>query len=243
MAQANHPSADLACYNACVMAEPARRHATYEDLVRVPSHLVAELIQGHLITSPRPAPPHALVASSLGADLHGPFHRGKGGPGGWVILDEPELHLNGDVLVPDLAGWRRERMPALPQTSAFELAPDWACEVLSPSTAAIDRTQDPGVRSRGCWVRVAHRSIGENAGDTAPRRWHVSYRRGLEWRSRRACRTVRGVGHCARGAVVSVTVLAADWHQTISDHQNAFLDELWQTSRVDFEVGKICTIG
>lgn len=122
------------------MAEPAPRHATYEDLVQVPSHLVAELIQGQLITSPRPAPPHALVASTLGADLHAPFHRGKGGPGGWVILDEPELHLNGDVLVPDLAGWRRERMPTLPQTSAFEVAPDWVCKVLSPSTAAIDRT-------------------------------------------------------------------------------------------------------
>lgn len=122
------------------MAEPAVPRATYEDLLGVPSHLVAELIHGQLITGPRPAPPHALVASSLGADLHGPFHRGKGGPGGWILLDEPELHLNGDVLVPDIAGWRRERMPALPQTSAFELAPDWVCEVLSPTSAAIDRT-------------------------------------------------------------------------------------------------------
>jgi Uma2 family endonuclease len=122
------------------MAEPAVRRATYEDLVRVPSHLVAELIDGQLITSPRPAPPHALATSSLSGELHGPFDRGRGGPGGWIILYEPELHLNGDALVPDLAGWRRERMPALPQTAAFELAPDWVCEVLSPSTAAIDRT-------------------------------------------------------------------------------------------------------
>jgi Uma2 family endonuclease len=122
------------------MADPARRRATYDDLVDVPSHLVAELINGQLVTSPRPAPRHALVASSLGADLHVRFHRGQGGPGGWILLDEPELHLNGDVLVPDIAGWRRERMPTLPQTSAFELAPDWVCEVLSPSTAAIDRT-------------------------------------------------------------------------------------------------------
>lgn len=122
------------------MAEAALRRATYEDLCGVPSYLVAELVNGQLITSPRPAPAHTLVASSLGADLHGPFHRGRGGPGGWILLDEPELHLGGDVLVPDIAGWRRERMPALPQTSAFELAPDWVCEVLSPSTAAIDRT-------------------------------------------------------------------------------------------------------
>src|SRR5512145_528259 len=122
------------------MAEAALRRATYEDLCGVPSHLVAELVDGQLITSPRRAPSHALVASSLGADLHGPFHRGRGGPGGWILLGEPELHLKGDMLVPDIAGWRRERMPALPQTSAFELAPDWACEVLSPSTAAVDRT-------------------------------------------------------------------------------------------------------
>lgn len=122
------------------MAEPAGGSATYEDLIGVPSHLVAELMGGRLITSPRPAPPHALVASSLGADLHGPFHRGKGGPGGWILLDEPGLHLNGDALVPDIAGWRRERMPALPQSSAFELAPDWVCEVLSPSTVGIART-------------------------------------------------------------------------------------------------------
>jgi Uma2 family endonuclease len=90
----------------------------------------------------------------LGADLHGPFHRGKGGPGGWILLDEPELHLNGDVLVPDIAGWRRERMPALPQTTAFELAPDWVCEVLSPSTAAVDRTAKVPVYAREGVTRV-----------------------------------------------------------------------------------------
>jgi Uma2 family endonuclease len=136
------------------MAEPALCLATYDDLLNVPGHLVAELINGQLITSPRPAPPHALVASSLGADLHGPFHRGRGGPGGWILLDEPELHLNGDVLVPDIAGWRRERMPALPQTSAFELAPDWVCEVLSPSTAAVDRTAKVPIYAREGVVHV-----------------------------------------------------------------------------------------
>jgi Uma2 family endonuclease len=130
------------------MAEAARRCATYQDLIGVPSHLVAEIVNGQLIASPRPAPPHALVASSLGADLHGPFHRGRGGPGGWILLDEPELHLGGDVLVPDIAGWRRERMPTLPQAAAFELAPDWVCEVLSPSTAAIDRTAKVPVYAR-----------------------------------------------------------------------------------------------
>ncbi len=131
-----------------VMAEPALRHASYAELLEVPAHLVAELVAGQLLTSPRPAPRHALVASSLGGELHGPFHRGRGGPGGWVLLDEPELHLNGDVLVPDVAGWRRERMPQLPTTSAFELAPDWLCEVLSPSTAALDRTVKAPVYAR-----------------------------------------------------------------------------------------------
>jgi len=122
------------------MAELPRKPATYEDLVRVPGHLVAEIANGELVTSPRPAPRHARAASSLGGELYGPFDRGRGGPGGWVILDEPELHLHGDVLVPDIAGWRRERMPALPETSAFELAPDWLAEVISPSTASFDRT-------------------------------------------------------------------------------------------------------
>lgn len=130
------------------MADPAIRRATYEDLRDVPDHLVAELISGQLVTSPRPAPAHTRAASSLSGELHGPFDRGRGGPGGWIILFEPELHLNGDVLVPDIAGWRRERMPALPPTSAFELAPDWVCEVLSASTAALDRTQKLPVYAR-----------------------------------------------------------------------------------------------
>jgi hypothetical protein len=108
-----------AYYAPGVMTEPALRRATYEDLVGVPSHLIAEIVDGRFLTSPRPAPARTLVASTLGAELHGPFHRGRGGPGGWILLDEPELHLGGDVLVPDIVGWRRERMPELPQTAAF----------------------------------------------------------------------------------------------------------------------------
>jgi Uma2 family endonuclease len=80
------------------------------------------------------------AASALGEELGPPFKRARGGPGGWIILDEPEVHLAENVLVPDLAGWRRERMPELPVDKAwFDLAPDWVCEVLSPSTAALDR--------------------------------------------------------------------------------------------------------
>jgi len=135
------------------MADPARRRATYDDLRAAPAHLVAELLNGELVTSPRPSPHHARAASSLGAELYGPFDRGRGGPGGWIILDEPELHLHDDVVVPDIAGWRRERMPALPKSSAFELSPDWACEVLSPSTASVDRTEKLPIYGR---ERVGH---------------------------------------------------------------------------------------
>jgi Uma2 family endonuclease len=116
-----------------------RKPATYADLEALPEHVVGELIAGELHVSPRPASPHTVAASVLGMALGGPFHLGQGGPGGWVLLDEPELHLGQDVLVPDLAGWRRERMPRPPRTAAFTLAPDWVCEVLSPSTARLDR--------------------------------------------------------------------------------------------------------
>jgi Uma2 family endonuclease len=120
---------------------PANRPATYDDLLQVPEHLVAEIVDGVLITSPRPAARHAMAASALGEELGPPFKRGRGGPGGWVILDEPELHVVGQIMVPDLAGWRRERMPEIPDVAFFELVPDWVCEVLSPSTAALDRTR------------------------------------------------------------------------------------------------------
>ena len=122
-------------------AASPNRPASYADLVALPEHLVGEIIDGELIVSPRPAPRHALASSHLGAELTGPFGRGKGGPGGWWILDEPELHFGRQVLVPDLAGWRRERMPKLPETAWFETVPDWVCEVLSPSTGLVDRTR------------------------------------------------------------------------------------------------------
>jgi len=84
----------------------------------------------------------------LGSELGRPFQAGRGGPGGWFILDEPELHLQRDVLVPDLAGWRRDRMPRLPEEAFFSLAPDWVCEVISPSTAAMDRVRKLPIYAR-----------------------------------------------------------------------------------------------
>jgi Uma2 family endonuclease len=121
------------------MNQPAQRFATYEDLFGLPEHVIGEIIHGQLITQPRPAPKHALASSGLGMKFGDPFQYGRGGPGGWWIIDEPELHLGPHILVPDLAGWRRERMPALPDEAYFSLAPDWICEVLSPGTARIDR--------------------------------------------------------------------------------------------------------
>ena len=131
------------------MAQPSRtRTATYDDLLKVPDHLVAEILDGELYATPRPTPRHADASSGLGGALRGPFDRGRAGPGGWRILDEPELHLAADVIVPDLAGWRRERLPLLPEEAYFSLAPDWACEVLSPSTAAIDRAKKLSIYAR-----------------------------------------------------------------------------------------------
>ncbi|MXW91368.1 MAG: Uma2 family endonuclease [Rhodospirillaceae bacterium] len=119
--------------------EQPERRATYQDVIDAPAHMVAEVVEGALYTHPRPAPPHALASSSLGVELGSPFQKGRGGPGGWWIIDEPELHLGEDILVPDIAGWRRERMPDFPDTAFFTLAPDWVCEVLSPSTRDLDR--------------------------------------------------------------------------------------------------------
>jgi Uma2 family endonuclease len=122
------------------MGASAKTRATYADLEAVPPHLVAEIIDGKLVTHPRPSPRHGLAASALGARLADPFQFGGQGPGGWIFIDEPELHLGSHVVVPDIGGWRRERLTAAPDTNYFELAPDWVCEVLSASTERRDRT-------------------------------------------------------------------------------------------------------
>lgn len=130
--------------------ERARRPATYEDLLKVPETMVAEILDGELYATPRPAS-HANAASGVAGDVRGPFHRepgGLGGPGGWWILFEPELHLGPDVVVPDVAGWRREKMPVLPNVAAFMQAPDWACEVVSPTTAGMDRVRKMRIYAR-----------------------------------------------------------------------------------------------
>ena len=128
--------------------KPLKKGATYDDLVRVPEHFVAEMFDGELYASPRPAMPHARAASVLGVELGGPFDLQRNGPGGWLILDEPELHFGNDVLVPDLAGWRRERLPSTPNEPYLTLAPDWVCEVVSPSTEYVDRRKKLRIYAR-----------------------------------------------------------------------------------------------
>jgi Uma2 family endonuclease len=126
------------------MVQPVRdrRDELYEAYLRVPAHQCAEIVNGTLYVMSRPAPRHASAASMLGVEIGGPFQRGRGGPGGWWVLDEPELQLvPKEPVVPDLAGWRVERMPELPDTASFTLVPDWVCEVLSRSTEKLDRDE------------------------------------------------------------------------------------------------------
>ena len=132
-------------------AKPLKKGATYDDLRRVPDNYVAEIFDGDLYASRRPAAPHSRAATKLAAKLDGPFD--FEGAGGWILLIETELHFGNDVLVPDIAGWRRSRMSELPDAPFFVLAPDWICEVLSASTEATDRGEKMTVYAR---ERVEH---------------------------------------------------------------------------------------
>ncbi len=127
----------------------APRRANYQDVLDAPEHLVAEIVDGVLRTHPRPAPLHAYSHTKLGGKLENLMGGGgNGAGGGWLILLEPELHLGEDVLVPDVAGWRSERMPAPPDTAYFSVAPDWVCEILSPSTRTLDLGGKRGIYAR-----------------------------------------------------------------------------------------------
>lgn len=138
------------------MALPLRqdRPVTYDDLVGLPDHVVGEILGGDLHVSPRPAMRHSSSAFSMSIGLGGAFQRGgTDGPGGWLFAVEPELHFAEDVVVPDLAGWRRERLPEIPDVPFMTLAPDWVCEILSPSTERIDRVKKLPIYAR---ERVGH---------------------------------------------------------------------------------------
>jgi Uma2 family endonuclease len=184
------------------MVEVTERPATYEDLLAVPEHLVAEILFGRLVTHPRPAPRHATSANALSTVLTSPFQFGRDGPGGWIFMSEPELHLGEHVVVPDLAAWRRDRLPTLPDTAWIDIPPDWICEVLSPSTQRHDRGDkriiyadagvghlwhlDPVLRMLevfalrdGKWLLLG--SFHDNAEVAAPPFAEVSFSLGLLW--------------------------------------------------------------
>lgn len=120
-----------------------RKPSLYEQLVALPDGLTGEIINGQLRTQPRPAWPHSLAGSRLGADIEGPYGRGRGGPGGWWIIDEPEVHfiLDTEITVPDIAGWRKARMPSPPEGHKIQIVPDWVCEIFSPSSKSTDREE------------------------------------------------------------------------------------------------------
>jgi Uma2 family endonuclease len=121
------------------MAEVTTKRATYADIEAAPEHLIAEIIDGELVTQPRPATRHNTAATQLIAELHGPFQRGRGGPGGWFFLFENEVKFGEDLLVPDIAAWRMERLTGIPDTNWISVRPDFVCEVLSKSTEKRDR--------------------------------------------------------------------------------------------------------
>ena len=124
------------------MGEPARRKAVYEDLFKLPENMTGEILEGELHATPRPHSRHGRVATRLSVRIAAPYDFGdSGGPGGWVIIVEPELMLGEHVLVPDLAGWRQERLPSPPVNNWIDITPDWVCEILSPSTQSIDRVK------------------------------------------------------------------------------------------------------
>lgn len=137
------------------MLKAKPRPATYADIEALPPHVVGEIVHGVLYSHPRPAPRHATAATAVSTQVAGPFQFGQGGPGGWIFMIEPELHLGRNIVVPDIAGWRTERLTPFPETAFIETPPDWLCEILSPSTQSVDRTDKLAVYAefgvKHCW--------------------------------------------------------------------------------------------
>lgn len=123
------------------MSDPAKELTSYEALYNIPENMIGEILSGELIVTPRPAARHMHVTTILGEEIGPPYRRGRGGPGGWIFLIEVEIKLGEDIVVPDLAGWRRERFPTEQEHNWIPIAPDWVCEVLSPSTVRTDKVR------------------------------------------------------------------------------------------------------
>lgn len=122
--------------------QPADRVATYADLMALPEDQRAEILNGVLETAPSPLPRHSRAQRAIGSFIGRPYDDddGRGGPGGWWILLETDVQLSPtNVVRPDLAGWKRDRLPEPWDVRPIEVVPDWVCEVLSPSNASTDR--------------------------------------------------------------------------------------------------------
>jgi Uma2 family endonuclease len=131
------------------MSVTALKEACYEDLYSVPDNMIGEIIDSELFAMPRPSFRHSNIATVISGEIWNPFQRGKGGPGGWIILYEPEICFGKNILVPDLAGWKKERLPKPPEKNYTTIPPDWVCEVLSPSTVRIDRIKKMRIYAKG----------------------------------------------------------------------------------------------
>ncbi|MGF1613672.1 MAG: Uma2 family endonuclease [Gammaproteobacteria bacterium] len=145
--------------------QAARKPSLYEQLMALPEALTGEIMNGQLRTQPRPGWPHILAGARLGADIEGPYGRGRGGPGGWWVVSRPEVHfiLDTEVTVPDLAGWRKQRMPSPPEGHQIQVVPDWVCEIISPSTKSTDREEKMPLYALWRPIRLAGRPEGPNA--------------------------------------------------------------------------------
>lgn len=120
---------------------PEKKEATYEDLYNIPENMTGEIIDGELFVSPRPSRRHTLTATALSGEITPAYYFGRGGPGGWIILVEPEIQLGKHTLVPDLAGWKKERFLWEEEQNPISVVPDWVCEILSPVTFRLDRVK------------------------------------------------------------------------------------------------------
>ncbi|MFH1115417.1 MAG: Uma2 family endonuclease [Pseudomonadota bacterium] len=131
------------------MSEPAKRRASYEDLYGIDENAIGQIIDGELIVSPRPSRGHSFAANVLTTEVTSSYQfGGSRGPGGWIILIEPEIKMGEDILVPDLAGWKEDRLPREEKTNWISVSPDWVCEIVSESSIRVDRIKKMSIYAR-----------------------------------------------------------------------------------------------
>ncbi len=131
------------------MSEPAKKNRTYEDLHAIPENMLGEIINGKLVVTPRPGRKHGYVATTLIEQVGPAYHGGRGGPGGWIFIVEPEIILGKHIMVPDVAGWKSGRFPREEETNPISAVPDWVCEILSsPKGELCDRSEKMPIYAR-----------------------------------------------------------------------------------------------